>query len=59
MDYNISTSESQLMELLCHAINEKNLIKFWYVDKISKYSDWRIIEPYLIGRKITRKQTLF
>lgn len=42
--------ERQLIETLCPAINNKQLIKFWYDDKEIDFADWRLVEPHLIGQ---------
>lgn len=36
-------------ELLCRAITNKRIIKFFYQDKYSNKAGWRLVEPHLIG----------
>jgi hypothetical protein len=42
--------ERQLIQKLCPVIKNKNLIRFWYVDRTTDFADWRLIEPHLIGQ---------
>jgi hypothetical protein len=37
-----------LIEVLCNAIKNRNLLKFYYESDSSKRKDWRIIKPYMI-----------
>ena len=44
---------------LCNAINEKKLVKFYYDDKYSDVTGWRVVEPHLVGDlKSTGNNTL-
>ncbi len=45
--------ERQVQEVLCEAIRKKRLVRFNYTDKAKNYSDWRMVEPYLIGELIS------
>ena len=48
-----------IVNTLCAAITERKLVKFYYDDKYSEYSDWRVVEPHLIGdHKSTGNKTL-
>ena len=48
-----------ITNILCTAINEKKLVKFYYDDKYSNFTDWRIVEPHLVGiHKSTGNTTL-
>lgn len=42
--------ERQLIQRLCPAIKSKHLIRFWYLDKTTKFEGWRLVEPHLIGQ---------
>ena len=42
--------EFLLIQKLKPAIESKQLIKFWYEDTTTNFSDWRIVEPHLIGQ---------
>ena len=53
----ITEYEKQLIQILCPAINNKHLIKFWYHDETTSFEDWRLVEPHLIGQ--TKFKTRF
>jgi predicted DNA-binding transcriptional regulator YafY len=54
-----TSKQQQIEDTLCKAIQGKKLIKFFYDDKYSSFSDWRIVEPHLIGdHKSTGNTTL-
>jgi hypothetical protein len=40
-----------LKDILCKAIKEKRLIKFYYESDTSKKKEWRTVEPYILGIK--------
>ena len=42
--------EQELITTISHAIESKNLIRFWYENTSSAHKDWRVVEPYLIGK---------
>ena len=46
----MTTTEKKIIDLLCPAIKEKKLIKFWYADKTEDKIGWRTIEPHQIGK---------
>ena len=41
--------QADIIKLLCKAITEKKLVKFYYENTGREHKDWRIIEPYLLG----------
>ena len=41
--------QADIIKLLCKAITEKKLIKFYYENTTREHKDWRTIEPYLLG----------
>ncbi len=45
----INTQNQDVLNKLCLAINNKNLVRFYYKDKYSDNEDWRIVEPHLVG----------
>lgn len=52
-------SNQEILNSLCTAIKEKRLVKFYYDDKYSDFTDWRTVEPHLIGNhKSTGNTTL-
>ena len=52
-------SRKDIINTLCTAINEKKLVRFYYDDKYSDFTDWRIVEPHLVGdHKSTGNTTL-
>ena len=53
--YTMTTFERTIIDLLCPAIKEKKLIKFWYADKTDDKTDWRTIEPHQIGKLKPKK----
>ena len=54
-----TTKQQEIEATLCKAIQQKRLVRFFYDDKYSDFSDWRIVEPYLIGdHKSTYNTTL-
>lgn len=46
----MTITERNLIDLLCPAIKDKRLIKFWYNDKTDDKIGWRKIEPHQIGK---------
>lgn len=53
------SKQQEIKSILCKAIQEKKLVKFFYSDKYSDFTDWRIVEPHLIGdHKSTGNTTL-
>ena len=46
----ITLKEQGLISVLTNPIREKQLIRFWYEDSEKNFSDWRLVEPYLIGQ---------
>ena len=52
-------SKQEILNTLCTAISEKKLVKFYYDDKYSDFTDWRTVEPHLGGdHKSTGNTTL-
>jgi hypothetical protein len=51
--------EKELIRMLIPVIAEKRLIKFWYEDRTTNFSDWRIIEPHLIGQVIYKTENVW
>jgi hypothetical protein len=42
--------EKILVASICPAIQARNMIKFWYENSTgSQYSDWHVVEPYILG----------
>jgi hypothetical protein len=41
----------ELKDILCKAIKEQGLVKFYYESDKSKRKEWRIVEPYILGIK--------
>ena len=59
----MTIEEKTILGILCTAIKEKKLIKFWYQDASDKNNkpQWRTVEPHLIGlrkNKDLSKQTV-
>ncbi len=42
--------EHEVITLVRQAIESKNLIRFWYENTTTAHKDWRVAEPYLIGK---------
>ena len=42
-------SKQDILNMLCTAISEKKQVKFYYDDKYSEFTDWRLVEPHLVG----------
>ncbi len=52
-------SKQDILNTLCTAISEKKQVKFYYDDKYSDFTDWRVVEPHLVGdHKSTGNTTL-
>ena len=48
-----------IISIICKAIQQKKLLKFYYDDKYSDFTDFRVVEPHLIGdHKSTGNTTL-
>jgi len=41
--------QQSLIDLICPAIQNKQLIRFWYLNVTNGIRDWRTVEPYIIG----------
>jgi hypothetical protein len=50
----VTSHEQELITIISQAIESKNLIRFWYENTTTAHKDWRVVEPYLIG-KFNRK----
>jgi len=46
-------AETKIIRLLCKAISTKHLVRFWYESDKNGTKDWRIVAPYLLGKKKT------
>ncbi|MBK5277233.1 MAG: WYL domain-containing protein [Bacteroidia bacterium] len=46
--------EKDNISIISQAIESKSLIRFWYENTTTSHKDWRVVEPYLIG-KFSRK----
>ena len=54
-----TSKQQEIKSILCKAIQQKKLVKFFYDDKYSDISDWRVVEPHLVGdHKSTGNTTL-
>ncbi|MEK6781016.1 MAG: WYL domain-containing protein [Bacteroidota bacterium] len=42
--------EQELITTISQAIESKKLIRFWYENTTTSHKDWRVVEPYLIGK---------
>lgn len=45
--------EEKLKKVLCEAIKNRQLIRFYYESESSGKKEWRTVEPYIIGIKHT------
>ncbi|MEJ0054448.1 MAG: WYL domain-containing protein [Bacteroidota bacterium] len=50
----MTPQEQQLIDVICPAIQNKQLIRFWYLNATNGLRDWRTVEPHIIGQ-IPRK----
>jgi predicted DNA-binding transcriptional regulator YafY len=50
----VTPHEQEVITIISQAIESKNLIRFWYENTTTSHKDWRVVEPYLIG-KFNRK----
>jgi hypothetical protein len=46
-------AETKIIRLLCKAISTKHLVRFWYESEKNGRKDWRIVAPYVLGKKKT------
>lgn len=46
----MTTHEQVLVDVIRQAIESKNLIRFWYENTTTAHKDWRVVEPYVIGK---------
>lgn len=54
-----TSKQQEIQNILCKAIQQKKLVRFFYDDKYSDFSDWRVVEPHLVGdHKSTGNTTL-
>lgn len=42
--------EQEIITIISQAIVSKNLIRFWYENTTTAHKDWRVVEPYVIGK---------
>ena len=42
--------EQEIITTISQAIESKNLIRFWYENTTTAHKDWRVVEPYVIGK---------
>lgn len=59
----MTPQEKIIYDMLCPAIKDKKLIRFWYQDTTDKNdkAQWRTVEPHLIGLRSNKdplKQTV-
>jgi hypothetical protein len=45
----MTAKETQMAGFICPFVQSKTIIQFYYVDSSNDNSDWRIVEPHLIG----------
>jgi predicted DNA-binding transcriptional regulator YafY len=45
----LTQQETELIKIICPAIQSRKLVRIWYQNTTSGLQDWRTIEPYLIG----------
>lgn len=45
----MTSHEQQIISTICPAIQSRRLIRIWYKNNTSGLTDWRTVEPYLIG----------
>ena len=54
-----ASKQQEIKTMLCKAIQQKKLVKFFYDDKYSDFSDWIVVDPHLVGdHKSTGNTTL-
>lgn len=46
----LTPHEQELIATISQAIESKKLIRFWYENTTTAHKDWRVAEPYLIGK---------
>jgi len=46
----VTPHEQEVITLISQAIETKNLIRFWYENTTTAHKDWRVVEPYVIGK---------
>jgi hypothetical protein len=46
----VTPHEQQLISTIGQAIESKSLIRFWYENTTTAHKDWRVVEPYLVGK---------
>ena len=46
----MTPQEQELVDTISRAIESKNLIRFWYENTTTAHKDWRVVEPYVIGK---------
>jgi hypothetical protein len=54
-----SLKRQEIETMLCKAIEQKKLVKFFYDNKYSNLTDWRVVEPYLLGNHVTTGNSTF
>jgi hypothetical protein len=47
----MNKKREDIVRLLCDAINQRRLVRFYYESTSSGKKDWRIVEPYIVGIK--------
>jgi len=50
----MTPQEQQLIDIICPAIQNRQLIRFWYLNATNGLRDWRTVEPHIVGQ-IPRK----
>jgi len=46
----VTPHEQEIITTINQAIESKNLIRFWYENTTTAHNDWRVVEPYVIGK---------
>lgn len=46
----MTPQEQEIITTISQAIESKNLIRFWYENTTTSHKDWRVVEPYVIGK---------
>jgi hypothetical protein len=46
----VTPHEQEIIATISQAIESKNLIRFWYENTTTAHKDWRVVEPYVIGK---------
>lgn len=47
----MAAKRQDILNVLCDAISQKRLIKFYYESASSNKKEWRVVEPYIVAIK--------